>query len=376
MSPRLMKPVRHVFMSTDAAGGVWTYALDLVRALVARGISVTLGVLGPPPSLAQQRDAAAIRSLDLQITGLPLDWTASDPNQLDEVAINLQHITATCGADLVHLNAPAHAGRHRWKLPLVVTCHSCVATWWRAQFDHPLPPDLQWRRDRTEAGLRLADTVIVPSYGFADMLQQEYGPQSHLTVVLNGRIEPETSRLKSGNILTAGRLWDSAKNVTLIDEAAGRAHLLVRAAGPLAGPNGESAQVHHLSTLGALSLTQLSEEYARAKIFVSVPLYEPFGLSVLEAAQHGCALVLSNIPTLRELWSDAALFVDPHDAVQLAACLQRLSRDADLSRSLGQRAVRTARRYTPERMLTGTIRAYNAAIIATQLAAVSEVAVT
>ena len=107
-----------------------------------------------------------------------------------------------------------------------------------------------------------------------------------------------------------------------------------------------------------------------------MPLYEPFGLSVLEAAQHGCALVLSNIPTLRELWSDAALFVDPHDAVQLAACLQRLSRDADLSRSLGQRAVRTARRYTPERMLTGTIRAYNAAIIATQLAAVSEVAVT
>jgi glycosyltransferase involved in cell wall biosynthesis len=217
--------------------------------------------------------------------------------------------------------------------------------------------------------------VIVPSYAFADMLQQEYGPQPGLTVVLNGHNGPQTSRCQSSNILTAGRLWDRAKNVTLIDEAASRAHLPVRAAGPLAGPNGERAQFHHLKTLGAFSPAQLSEEYARASIFVSVPLYEPFGLSVLEAAQHGCALVLSNIPTLRELWSDAALFVDPLDAAQLAACLQRLNRDADLNRSLGNRAVEAARRYTPERMLTGTFEAYNAAM-ATQRTGAFEVAVT
>lgn len=375
MSPRLMKPFRHVFMSTDAAGGVWTYALDLVRALSTRGITVTLGVLGPSPSISQQRDAAAVTSLDLQIINLPLDWTASDPTQLDDVSSGLQHMAAACGADLVHLNAPAHAGRQRWKQPLVVTCHSCVATWWRALSKHTLPADLQWRRDRTEAGLRLADRVVVPSYGFADMLQQEYGSQHHLTVVLNGRIEPEPGRPEPSNILTAGRLWDRAKNVTLIDEAAYRAHVLVRAAGPMAGPNGESLQLHHLTTLGALSPAQLSKEYAHAKIFVSVPLYEPFGLSILEAAQHGCALILSNIPTLRELWSDAAVFVDPDDAEQLAECLQRLDSDADLSRSLGRRAAESARHYTPERMLTGTLRAYDDAV-ASQITAMSDIAVT
>jgi glycosyltransferase involved in cell wall biosynthesis len=207
------------------------------------------------------------------------------------------------------------------------------------------------------------------------MLQQEYGPQPHLAVVLNGRIQPEPRRRQPSNILTAGRLWDRAKNVTLIDEAAYRAHVLVRAAGPLAGPNGERAQLDHLTTLGALSPGQLSEEYAHAKIFISVPLYEPFGLSVLEAAQHGCALVLSNIPTLRELWPDAAVFVDPHDAEQLADCLQCLNRDAVLRRSLGRRAAETARRYTPERMLTGTLHAYNDAV-ASQFSALSDVAVT
>jgi glycosyltransferase involved in cell wall biosynthesis len=223
--------------------------------------------------------------------------------------------------------------------------------------------------------LRIADTVIVPSHGFARMMQQEYGPQPHLAVVLNGRIRPEGDKLSATTILTAGRLWDCAKNVTLIDDAASITRLPVRAAGPVAGPNGERAQLHHLTTLGSLSPEQLSGEYARAKIFVSVPFYEPFGLSVLEAAQHGCALILSNIPTLRELWPDAALFVEPDNASQLAASLKRLNEEPHLRRSLSKRAVATARRYTPERMLAGTLRAYNAAT-QSQRRAVSETAVT
>ena len=50
---------------------------------------------------------------------------------------------------------------------------------------------------------------------------------------------------------------------------------------------------------------------ARTAVFVSPALYEPFGLAVLEAAQAGCALVLSDIPTFRELWDGVALFVAP-----------------------------------------------------------------
>ena len=53
---------------------------------------------------------------------------------------------------------------------------------------------------------------------------------------------------------------------------------------------------------------------ARAAIFVSSSVYEPFGLAVLEAAGSGAALVLSDIPTFRELWDEAALFAPPGDA--------------------------------------------------------------
>ena len=43
---------RHVLMTADAVGGVWTYALDLCRGLGTRGVHVSLVVLGPPASPA------------------------------------------------------------------------------------------------------------------------------------------------------------------------------------------------------------------------------------------------------------------------------------------------------------------------------------
>ena len=41
----MARPLRLV-LTTDAVGGVWTYATDLARGLSARGVEVTLAVLG------------------------------------------------------------------------------------------------------------------------------------------------------------------------------------------------------------------------------------------------------------------------------------------------------------------------------------------
>ena len=73
---------RHVLLTADAVGGVWTYALDLAGALVERGTAVTLAVLGPPPGAAQRQAASGIKGLKLVETGLPLDWIEEDPERL------------------------------------------------------------------------------------------------------------------------------------------------------------------------------------------------------------------------------------------------------------------------------------------------------
>jgi glycosyltransferase involved in cell wall biosynthesis len=85
-------------------------------------------------------------------------------------------------------------------------------------------------------------------------------------------------------------------------------------------------------------------------VFVSTALYEPFGLAVLEAAAAGCALILSDIPSFRELWGDVAIFVDPHDEEAFSNAISRLIGDT-LQRSLmGRAAQERAARYTPEAM--------------------------
>jgi hypothetical protein len=54
----------HVLITTDAVGGVWTFAVDLARALRARQLEVSLAVLGPAPSAAQHAELASIAGVN------------------------------------------------------------------------------------------------------------------------------------------------------------------------------------------------------------------------------------------------------------------------------------------------------------------------
>ena len=79
---------------------------------------------------------------------------------------------------------------------------------------------------------------------------------------------------------------------------------------------------------------------------------------MLEAAQAGCALVLGDIPTLRELWDGAAIFVSPDQPSTLRLALQGLIEDAPLRQALALRACRRALSFTPGRMAQAYIQVY------------------
>jgi glycosyltransferase involved in cell wall biosynthesis len=133
----------------------------------------------------------------------------------------------------------------------------------------------------------------------------------------------------------------------------------VELAGGLAHPEGGEAALPNLRCLGPLPAARVAERLSKAAIYALPARYEPFGLSVLEAAMSGCALVLGDIASLRELWDDAALFVSPDDADALAAALDRLIRDEDLRGDLAIRAVRRARNYTSAHMASDYLDAYH-----------------
>jgi glycogen(starch) synthase len=357
----LRSRVSRVVLTTDAVGGVWQYSLDLARGLARHEIETTLVVLGPRPSEAQRASMRGIASLRLVESGLPLEWTADDPLAFREVKRSLADLVSHQRPDVVHLNAPALAEPGLYDAPVIVVAHSCVATWWRAVRSGAMPDDFQWRSAATRQGLESADQIVAATDSFAAALRETYGRDLDIAVVPNGRSDPRIRREKRRLVLTAGRLWDDGKNAAMLDRAAAHIDAPVFAAGPVAGPEGSAARFSHLSLLGTLDDETMAAWHASAAVFASAARYEPFGLAVLEAAQAGAALVLSDIPSFRELWDGAAVFVAADDERGWVEALRMLLDAGEGARRWGAAAQARARRYSAEAMVAGTLDAYQRA---------------
>jgi glycogen synthase len=338
-----------VLLTTDCVGGVWTYSLDLARGLRAAGAEVVLATMGASLRSDQRAEADAAGLAGLYESDFALEWMEDPWAQVDEAGDWLLELAAAESVDVVHSNSFAH-GSVPWGRPVVVVGHSCVVSWWRAVEGADPPRGWDEYRRRVETGLRAADAVAAPTAAMLRELESAYGLTAGL-VIANGSSQAETECEKEPFILAAGRLWDRAKGLDLLDRAAGGLAWPVLAA----GDGGTAATVR---PLGRLSRRELAGLRQRAGVFVAPVRYEPFGLAILEAARAGCPLVLADIPSLRELWSGAAAFVDPRDSRGLHDELAALIADPQARMRLGRAAQMRARRYTVERMTRSYIALY------------------
>jgi glycosyltransferase involved in cell wall biosynthesis len=347
-----------VLLTADAVGGVWTYAVDLAHGLSAAGAEVTLVAMGPSPSRDQAAQARVIPGLVLIDSCLPLDWMASDPSQIREAGAALRRLARGAQADVVQLNSPALAAGGGFSAPVVGVCHSCTASWWGAVKDGPMPEDFHWRARALREGMAACDVLVAPSAAFAEATARLYKlPRPR--VVHNGR-RPQSAAAgrREPIVFTSGRLWDEGKNIAVLDAAAALIAAPLYAAGPLQAPDGAAVSLRHARPLGRLSAGEVGDWLARATVFASAARYEPFGLGVLEAAQAGCALVLADIPTFRELWEGAATFVAADDARGFAEACARLLADPEEAEWQGRLACVRAARYTAESMAAGMLEIY------------------
>jgi glycosyltransferase involved in cell wall biosynthesis len=340
-----MRNELRVLQTLDAVGGVWRYALDLARALHPLGVGTVFLGFGPRPSDAQAREAQALGSLDW--ADAPLDWLAGGPEELASIPALVAKAARRHVVDLLHLNLPTQAAGLQADRPVVVVSHSCVPTWFRSVRDSPPAPGWEWQGDLNARGLASASIVVAPSQSHADALTASYGPIRGLRVVPNATQASEERRPEQPFVLASGRWWDEGKGAATLDAAAKLTAWPVRLLGPTEGPNGATFEPRHVKPLGELPHPRAVSVMQEAGIFVSPSVYEPFGLAVAEAARAGLPLVLSDIPTFRELWDDAALFVPPRDPGAVADALNRLAADPAERRRMGEAARRRARRFTP-----------------------------
>jgi glycosyltransferase involved in cell wall biosynthesis len=113
---------------------------------------------------------------------------------------------------------------------------------------------------------------------------------------------------------------------------------------------------------GYVTEEELLYLYNSASAVVYPSLYEGFGLPVVEAMACGAPLIISDIPSLKEVAEDAALSFQPDDHEALASLLERVLWSESLRDDLRQRGLRRAADYSWERVAAMTIAAYRRAL--------------
>ncbi len=101
---------------------------------------------------------------------------------------------------------------------------------------------------------------------------------------------------------------------------------------------------------------ELAIFYKNALCCVLPSLYEGFGLPVLEAMQHGCPVITSNVSSLPEAGGDAALYVDPENVTDIAEKIEKLVNDEKLRHELVEKGYRQVKKFSWEKTAKETLK--------------------
>jgi glycogen synthase len=354
---------KRILITTDVVGGVWDFCITLAaNILVSSDARVTLLAFGEPS--AAMRQAVEHIGAELTCAPLKLEWMQDADADVARTRRLVADLVAELRPDVVHANQFA-AACLEGDTPVVLTVHSDVVSWRKWTLGETAPAaGLQNYKALVQQAARRADSVVAVSAFLASEVRVLYGLDRAVGVIHNGWAAPPRTRPldKTRMTLMAGRVWDAAKNFALAAEAAhGWDPGEVLLAGEQRHPESHAlaAVPPPLKAVGFLAQAQLELLLDRAEIYLSPARYDPFGLLPLQAALRGCALLLSDVPSYRELWDGAACFFTSDDATDLRRQWQGLLVDAHLRADLQQRAAERARsRFSLERMVAAYAQLY------------------
>ncbi len=102
----------------------------------------------------------------------------------------------------------------------------------------------------------------------------------------------------------------------------------------------------YVERVGYQAADNLVRAYQSAAVTILPSRYEGFGLPVVESMACGTPVICGDIPVLREVAGEAALFAPPDDIPALADAMTRAVNDAALRRTLSERGLAQAARFT------------------------------
>jgi glycosyltransferase involved in cell wall biosynthesis len=357
--------------------GVGAYVRNLVAAMLAQDTSnqYTLLTSGRPSKERPFPDAENVRGRSIIIPDRYLNvlwyrWQIPLPATLFAGPTDIYH-----GPDFVlpPLNK---------KIRKVVTIHDL------AFLEHPeyaVPSLAAYLRKVVPEAVNAADAVAVVSHEVGRTLTTHFQTPAEKLVVIENGVGKSFRRITDPIILAATRHKFALQHPLVL--AVGtleprKNHIgLIKAFyqaqkkknGPamlaIAGGQGwlyeETMRVvdelklgKKVRFLGRVTDLELITLYSMADIFAFPSFFEGFGIPPLEAMACGAPVITSNVSSLPEVASDAALLVNPHNIDEISQAITRLLEDEQLRVDLQKKGYQRAEQYTWDKSAQKMLHAY------------------
>ncbi|MGV3616554.1 MAG: glycosyltransferase family 4 protein [Fimbriimonas sp.] len=217
--------------------------------------------------------------------------------------------------------------------------------------------------------LELADISLPNSQAEVDHLRRLVPKLGRVQVVPNGidaaRFDPdrplplpgwarERGISSGGYVLVAARIDPHKNQIPFCQAMRGWEHPIV-----LSGQAADPAWIRECEDAGAVYVGSLSGDdlvaaYRHAKVHALPSFRETPGLSSLEAAAMGCAIVSTEAGSAREFFGDEAVYCDPRSAASMRGAVE-MAWAAGAPQGL---AGRVRRRFTWDAAAAATLAAY------------------
>ena len=323
-----------LLMTTDVKSEVWDYSLTLSKALLKHiNAEILMISMGGNPTDSQKKQLEDL-NIEFQFTDFSSDFSIDDKVNPDDSKIKtiFESSIKSFNPHIVHLN---HGyPDFDFDKPCVFACHANILNkkLWNDSINRysPLHKNLLNYKQIINKSLNNADIIIAPSRFFAENIVKTFNFTKGIKIIYNGiDYKPHSCLKESPTLVTFGNMSDNIKHINLLLNMAYRLpdNIKIKIIGDSQFDRKLPKNVEFLKNL---SNFDLQEVYKNSSIYLALSNYESNGLSSMQAAYSGCAILANDIPACKELWGDCAYIFDRDDQNSLMRCINNLVENPNL----------------------------------------------